>query len=117
WDPWQATGRNHADIDVINFRSIDNPAFPKEEYYRAKKSMPPWRFSMLYDGLFWPPCFSCSRWSCALLAWTETKVANGSGAPLVLGVVDAALTGLATTPFNCKHSTMARRITKPAAKP
>ena len=32
WDPWQAAGRNHPTIDIINFRSIDNPAFPKEEY-------------------------------------------------------------------------------------
>ena len=55
WDPWQAANRNHADIDIINFRSIDNPAFPKEEYYRCKKTMPPWRFSMLYDGLFSRP--------------------------------------------------------------
>jgi hypothetical protein len=55
WDPWEATGRNHPDIDVINFRSIDNPAFPKDEYYRAKESMPPWRFLMNYDGLFTRP--------------------------------------------------------------
>ena len=55
WDPWQAAKRNHPTIDIINFRSIDNPAFPKDEYYRVKKMMPPWRFSMLYDGLFSRP--------------------------------------------------------------
>ncbi|MFI5113514.1 MAG: hypothetical protein ACHP7J_00115 [Terriglobales bacterium] len=51
WDPWQATDRNHPLIDVINFRSIDNPAFPPEEYYRAKAEMPPWKFNMKYNGL------------------------------------------------------------------
>ena len=55
WDPWLAAKRNHPDIDIINFRSIDNPAFPKEEYYRAKRTMPDWRFLMLYDGLFTRP--------------------------------------------------------------
>jgi hypothetical protein len=55
WDPWQAAKRDHPQIDIINFRSIDNPAFPKEEYHRVKESMPPWRFSMLYDGLFSRP--------------------------------------------------------------
>lgn len=55
WDPWEAAGRNHPEIDVINFRSIDNPAFPEEEYYRAKKELPAWRFRMAYDGLFSRP--------------------------------------------------------------
>ena len=55
WDPWEAKNRNHPDIDIINFRSIDNPAFPAKEYYRAKESMPPWRFLMQYDGLFTRP--------------------------------------------------------------
>ena len=55
WGPWEAAKRNHPTIDIINFRSTDNPAFPKEEYYRAKESMPPWRFLMLYDGLFTRP--------------------------------------------------------------
>ena len=55
WDPWEAANRNHPTIDIINFRSIDNPAFPRKEYNRAKGEMPPWRFSMLYDGLFSRP--------------------------------------------------------------
>src|ERR1022692_1076552 len=37
-----------------DLRSIDNPAFPKDEVNR-RASMPPWRFSMLYDGLFSRP--------------------------------------------------------------
>ena len=55
WDPWEAAHLSHPDIDVINFRSIDNPAFPREEYERARQTMPPWRFLMLYDGLFTRP--------------------------------------------------------------
>ena len=55
WDPWDAAGRNHPDIDVVHFRSIDNPAFPREEYYRAKETMPAWKFLMAYDGLFTRP--------------------------------------------------------------
>jgi hypothetical protein len=55
WDPWEAAGRNHPDIDVVNFRSIDNPAFPAKEYYRAKAEMPQWKFLMAYDGLFTRP--------------------------------------------------------------
>ena len=41
WDPWEAAGRDHRDIDVVHFRSIDNPAFSRQEYNRAKESMPP----------------------------------------------------------------------------
>ena len=40
------------DIAVIQFSSIMNPAFPKEEYYRMKKIMPRWKFKMFYDGQY-----------------------------------------------------------------
>ncbi len=55
WDPWERAGKNHPDIDIINFRSIDNPAFPRAEYFRAKAEMPAWKFLMAYDGLFTRP--------------------------------------------------------------
>lgn len=55
YDPWVASGRNHRHIDVVHFRSIDNPAFPRAEYERAKASMPPWRFRMKYDAAFERP--------------------------------------------------------------
>lgn len=38
-------------IDVINFKSTDNPAFSKEEYKRQKARMIEWRFLMKYDGI------------------------------------------------------------------
>ena len=52
YDPWENARRNHPLIDVITFRSIDNPAFPKAEYERARLSMPDWRFRMKYMGEF-----------------------------------------------------------------
>lgn len=55
YDPWLAAGRNHPDIDVVNFDSTANPAFPREEYERARAAMPAWRFNMFYRGLFEKP--------------------------------------------------------------
>ncbi len=43
------------DIDVIQFPSYLNPAFPREEYERAKRIMPRWRFEMFYEGKFSRP--------------------------------------------------------------
>lgn len=53
YDPWKR-GEN-ADIDVIQFKSIENPSFPHDEYYRAKRTMPPWRFKMFYEGQYDKP--------------------------------------------------------------
>lgn len=55
YDPWEAAKRDHPDIEVVHFRSIDNPAFPRAEYERARASMPGWRFRMKYDALFERP--------------------------------------------------------------
>ncbi len=66
-DEWERAGRNHPDIDVINFASTMNPAFPKEELERARASLPGWKFRMSYMGLFERPagliydCFDESR--------------------------------------------------------
>lgn len=43
------------DINVIQFDSMANPAFPEEEYYRAKASMPAWKFNMQYRGMYDKP--------------------------------------------------------------
>lgn len=60
-------------IELIQFNSIENPAFPKEEYYRRKEEMPLWKFNMMYRGLFTRPagmiydCFTnenkCARFT------------------------------------------------------
>ncbi|MCC6457267.1 MAG: terminase [Caldilineaceae bacterium] len=55
WDPWLAAGKDHPSIDVIRFRSIDNPAFPREEYDRARQDLPLWKFNMFYNALFTRP--------------------------------------------------------------
>lgn len=49
---WEA-GDN--DYDVIQFRSIDNPEYPRAEYDRARRSLPGWMFDMRYDGKFRKP--------------------------------------------------------------
>lgn len=40
------------DIDFIQFRSIDSPYFPKEEYERAKRMLTPTQFQLRYEGIF-----------------------------------------------------------------
>lgn len=52
------------DIDLIQFDSTYNPAFPEEEYRERKRKMPTWKFNMMYKGIFERPagmiydCFS-----------------------------------------------------------
>lgn len=55
WDAWQEAKGKHPHIDVIRFKSIDNPAFPQEEYELAKSMLPPWKFDMFYNALFTRP--------------------------------------------------------------
>lgn len=42
-------------IKVVKFRSIDNPAFPRESWENAKRDMPGWKFRMMYCGEFSRP--------------------------------------------------------------
>lgn len=48
-DPWQ---KGSKDIEVVEFDSIANPSFPKEEYARAKSVMDERVFAMRYQGKF-----------------------------------------------------------------
>lgn len=41
--------------EVVNFRSIDNPAYPPEEFERARLSMPGWKWRMFFCGQFERP--------------------------------------------------------------
>jgi len=52
YDRWE---RGDKDYDVIQFDSIDNPAFPRAEYERAQRTMPEWKFNMLYRGRYSRP--------------------------------------------------------------
>ncbi len=38
------------DYLVVHADSVDNPAFPREEFERAKRTMPAWKFEMQYRG-------------------------------------------------------------------
>ena len=40
------------DYDVIQFRSVDNPYYPRDEYERARRTMDSRTFSMRYKGQF-----------------------------------------------------------------
>src|ERR1051326_3594047 len=54
FQPWKRekdAGQDHPDIDVINFPSIANPAFPREEFERARRSLPGWKFRMFFMGM------------------------------------------------------------------
>ncbi len=52
YDKWTNGDPNYA---VIQFPSILNPSFPREEFERARDSMPDWRFQMFYRGIFSRP--------------------------------------------------------------
>lgn len=41
-----------ADIELIQFDSIENPAFPKAEYERMRMKLPSWLFDMRYRGKY-----------------------------------------------------------------
>lgn len=55
WDPWVEAQHDHPDIEVVRFRSIDNPVFPQEEYDRARRDLPRWKFDMFYNAIFTRP--------------------------------------------------------------
>ena len=52
FDRWR---KGDDDYQVISFKSIDNPAFPMEEYERARDTLPTWKFRMFYQGEFARP--------------------------------------------------------------
>jgi hypothetical protein len=55
WDPWVAAGHEHPEIDVIGFDSTTNPAFPREEFERARRELPTWKFDLFYRARFTRP--------------------------------------------------------------
>ena len=71
--PYKATGwlRNlhddamagrRDDVEVVGFKSIDNPIFASGEYERAKRDLPDWKFRTFYEGEFTRPAgavFDC----------------------------------------------------------
>lgn len=58
WLKTEIVDRYHAgdgDVDLIQFASTMNPAFPPEEFARAERVMPRWRFDMMYRGIITRP--------------------------------------------------------------
>ena len=53
YDPTMSGMRS--DVDIVQFKSIDNPMFPEEEFYRAKRDLPAWKFKMFYEGEYARP--------------------------------------------------------------
>jgi len=49
YEQWK---KGNSDYLVVQYRSCDNPYFPKEEYDRVKLTMDPRTFRRRYDGLF-----------------------------------------------------------------
>ena len=52
WDRWK---KGNPDIDVIHFDSTQNPAFPPEEFERARRDLPGWKFNLFYRAIFSRP--------------------------------------------------------------
>jgi hypothetical protein len=54
------------DYEVVQFNSLLNPAFPREEYERAQNTLPRWKFDLFYRGVYTTPagliydCFNTS---------------------------------------------------------
>jgi len=54
-DVFLAWKRGDPDFKVIQFKSIDNPQYPKDEYEKARTRLPKWLFDMRYQGQFSKP--------------------------------------------------------------
>ena len=55
YDEWIKAKKQHPEIDVIQFDSVLNPAFPREEWERAQHDLPAWKFGMFYRGMYERP--------------------------------------------------------------
>lgn len=52
YDRWRRGDKN---IDVIQFSSVMNPAFSREEFEERRQKMDDWKFRMFYEGQFERP--------------------------------------------------------------
>jgi len=52
YDEWE---KGNQDFDVVQIDSIVNPSFSLEEYERAQRSMPSWKFDLFYRGRYTKP--------------------------------------------------------------
>jgi hypothetical protein len=72
YDRWRRRGTEDeragdADFDVVSFESRMNPAFPPEEWEKARAALPGWKFDLMFRGRFTRPagaiydCFDPDR--------------------------------------------------------
>jgi len=54
-DIYQRWKSGDPDFDVIQFSSLENPDYPREEFEKARRRMPEWMFEMRYLGKFRKP--------------------------------------------------------------
>ncbi len=52
WDRWRS---GDPDIEVVRFDSTENPAFSREEFERARESLPSWKFNLFYRAIYEKP--------------------------------------------------------------
>lgn len=52
FDKWR---QGEPTMQVIQFKSTMNPSFPMDEYERARRTLPSWKFEMFYNGNFSRP--------------------------------------------------------------
>lgn len=52
YDRWKS---GDPDYEVVSFESLANPIFPPDEWERAKRDLPAWKFDMMYRGRFTRP--------------------------------------------------------------
>lgn len=52
YDPWM---RGDPDYECIQFESVENPSFPRDEYEAARRRLPGWKFDLFYRGRYAKP--------------------------------------------------------------
>ncbi|KKL68777.1 hypothetical protein LCGC14_2121600 [marine sediment metagenome] len=52
FDPWR---KGDSSVEVIQVDALENPVFPREEYEKARLTMPRWKFNMKYRGMYEKP--------------------------------------------------------------
>jgi len=52
WDKWKA---GEKDVEITRFDSTENPSFPVEEFERARRDLPGWKFDLFYRAIFTRP--------------------------------------------------------------
>lgn len=55
WLYQQIVQKPSEQVEIVHFRSIDNPSFSREEYAELKATMPDWKFRMFHEGVFERP--------------------------------------------------------------